>query len=82
MDRSDRWWDTSIKIDLLEYSGGLQDEEFIDWLNIVERIFKYKDVPDDRKVELVALKLKGQASAWWEQIKKTYEQRGKPKIAD
>lgn len=35
----------------------MQLHGFIDWLNFVERIFKYKDMPEDRKVKLVAIKL-------------------------
>ncbi len=67
---------------LLKYSGGLQAKGFIDWLKMIERIFEYKDVPEDKKVKLVALKLKGRASAWWEQMKKTRQRKGKPKITN
>ena len=28
---------------------------FIDWMNTIERVFKYKDIPDNKKVKLVAL---------------------------
>jgi hypothetical protein len=59
----------NFKVDLLEFSGTLQAEGFVDWLNELERIFEYKDVPDRDKVKLVAIKLKGRASAWWEQLK-------------
>ena len=36
----------------------MQPEEFVDWLNTVERIFEYRDMPEDRKVKLIAIKLK------------------------
>jgi len=29
----------------------------LDWLRTVERVFNYKDVPEEKKVKLVALKL-------------------------
>jgi hypothetical protein len=58
-----------FKVDLPEFSGTLQAEGFVDWLNEIERIFEYKEVPDRDKVKLVAIKLKGRASAWWEQLK-------------
>jgi hypothetical protein len=48
-------------------SSTLQAEGFIDWLHEVEQIFDYKEVPNRMKVKLVAIKLKGRASAWWEQ---------------
>ena len=57
-----------IKVELPEYSGSMQAEDFIDWINAVERVFKYKDVPEDKKVILVATRLQGRASAWWEQL--------------
>ncbi|VFR03504.1 unnamed protein product [Cuscuta campestris] len=51
-------------------------------LNEVDRIFEYKDVPDRDKVKLVAIKLHGRASAWWEQMRRSREKKGKPKIND
>ena len=44
----------------------MQPEEFVDWLNTVERIFEYGDAPENRKVKLVAIKLKKHVSLWWE----------------
>jgi len=32
------------------------------WLQTVERMFDYKDIPDEKKVKLVALKLRKYAS--------------------
>ena len=40
-----------------EFEGKLDPEEFFDWLHTVERVFDYKDIPDDKKVKLVALRL-------------------------
>ncbi|CAL8992673.1 unnamed protein product [Prunus brigantina] len=48
----------------------MQPEEFMDWLNTVERIFDYKDVAEDHRVKLVAIKLKKHASIWWEHLNK------------
>lgn len=36
----------------------MQAEEFIDWLNAVERTVIYKDISDDKKVKLVEIRLK------------------------
>jgi len=46
-----------FRVDIPEFEGKLDPEEFLDWLSTVERVFDYKDVPDDEKVKLVALKL-------------------------
>ena len=35
------------------------------FLIAVERVFEYKDVPEDNKVNLVALRLRKSASLWW-----------------
>ena len=32
-----------------EFEGKLNPEEFLDWLSAVERVVKYKDVPEDKK---------------------------------
>ncbi|KAE8695306.1 hypothetical protein F3Y22_tig00110721pilonHSYRG00071 [Hibiscus syriacus] len=62
--REKRHGDLSFRVDLPEFSGTLQAEGFVDWINEVERIFEYKEVPDRVKVKLIAIKLKGRASAW------------------
>jgi hypothetical protein len=55
-----------FKVDLPEFFGTLQAEGFIDWLNELELILEYKEVPDPNKVKLVAIKVKVRASARWE----------------
>jgi hypothetical protein len=80
--REHRYGDLGFKVKLLEFSGTLQDEGFIDWLHEVERIFDYKEVLDRMKVKLVTIKLKSCASAWWEQLKRSRDRQGKPKICD
>ncbi|VFR02798.1 unnamed protein product [Cuscuta campestris] len=71
-----------FKVEIPSFSGTLQADDFIDWLNEVDRIFEYKDVPERDKVKLVAIKLHGRASAWWEQMRRSREKKGKPKIND
>nr|GEZ89911.1 hypothetical protein [Tanacetum cinerariifolium] len=78
--RNGRRWEASIKVEIPEFSGTLKAEEFIDWLNTVERVFEFKDEPENRKVKWVAIKLKGRASAWWEQLRLMRERRGKHNI--
>ncbi|KAE8672957.1 putative Quercetin 3-O-methyltransferase 1 [Hibiscus syriacus] len=80
--REERHGDLGFRVDLLEFSGTLQAEGFVDWINEVEHIFEYKEVPDRVKVKLIAIKLKGRASAWWEQLRRSRERQGKAKIID
>ncbi|GKV40805.1 hypothetical protein SLEP1_g48406 [Rubroshorea leprosula] len=63
--------DLGIKIDIPDFEGRLQPDEFIDWLHIVERVFELKDIPDNKRVKLVAIKLKKHASIWRENLKHT-----------
>ena len=52
----------------------------MDWLNTVKRVFKYKEVPDDKKIKLVALKLRKYASVWWSNVEAKRARKGKGKI--
>jgi len=54
-----------FRVDILEFEGKLDPKEYLDWLSTIERIFKYKDVPEDKKVKLMTLKLWKCASLWW-----------------
>ncbi|KAK2661600.1 hypothetical protein Ddye_000174 [Dipteronia dyeriana] len=40
-------------------------EEFLDWLDEIESVFDYMEIPEDKKVKLIACGLRGAASAWW-----------------
>ncbi|GJW89313.1 multiprotein-bridging factor 1a [Tanacetum coccineum] len=69
-----------LKADIPVFEGKIQPDEFIDWLNTVERIFDYQDVLEDVKVKIVAIKLKKHASVWWEQLKLRRARENKSKI--
>ena len=60
-----------MKMDLPSFNGQLQIEGFLDWLAVVQRFFDYKEIPEDKKVKLVAYRLMGGASAWREQLQLT-----------
>ena len=47
-----------FKVEVPEYEGKLDLEEFLDLLQTVEGVFEYKDVIEDKKVKLIALRLK------------------------
>ena len=52
-------------VDIPQFEGKLDLDEFLEWLHIVERIFEYKDVPEDKKVKVMALRLRKYVSLWW-----------------
>ncbi|KAH7682941.1 Zinc finger CCHC-type protein [Dioscorea alata] len=58
----------------------MQPDEFIDWLHTIERVFDFKDVSDDRKVKLAALKLRKYAGLWWENLKRQRVREGRRPI--
>ncbi|CAA7021374.1 unnamed protein product [Microthlaspi erraticum] len=75
-----RRWESGFKLDLPEYHGSLKGDDLLDWIVAVNEILDFKEVPEDRKVALVATKLRGTAAAWWMQLKTTRERNGKSKI--
>ena len=47
-----------FRVEIPEFEGDLDSDHFLDWLQTIERIFEYKEVPEENKVKLVALKLR------------------------
>ena len=80
--RGEPIWESNFKIELPKFYGTLYHEEFMDWLNQVESIFDFHDVPDSKKVKLISIKLRERASAWWEQLQVQRVRRGKRKVQD
>ncbi|XP_021971897.1 uncharacterized protein LOC110867063 [Helianthus annuus] len=64
-----------------EFDGtSLNPEGFIDTLATVEEVFEYKVVPENKRVALITTRLRGRASAWWQQLKLTQNRLGKSRI--
>lgn len=53
-----------MKVDLPSFSGKFDIETFLDWTKEVEAFFDYTNIPEDKKVKLVAYKLKGGTSPY------------------
>jgi hypothetical protein len=49
-------WESGFKLNIPEFNGGLQPEEFLDWIAAVEEVLDFKGVPEDRRVSLVVTK--------------------------
>ena len=47
---------------------------------MVEHVFRYYDSFEHKKVKLVAIKMRKNASIWWESLKIQHERHGKKKI--
>ncbi|GJR13679.1 hypothetical protein Tco_0796331 [Tanacetum coccineum] len=51
--------DDSMKVNIPDFVGDtLSPEGFIDWLVVVEEVFEFKEVPENKRVSLIATKLR------------------------
>jgi len=62
-------WEGGLRVDIPEFSGSLNSDEFLNWCNTVEEIFELKEVPPDKQVPLVTIRFKERAAAWWQNFK-------------
>ncbi|VFQ95156.1 unnamed protein product [Cuscuta campestris] len=56
---------SDFKVDIPTFEGKNDPNEFLEWLETVERVFDFKDVSHKKKVKIVALKFRKYASTWW-----------------
>jgi len=56
---------SDFSIEIPEFEGELDPDEFLEWMHTVARVFEYKGIPHDKKVMLVALRLRKYTSLWW-----------------
>lgn len=73
-------WETRIKVDTPEFDGRLDPNKLYDWLLAIERALDYKEVPPDRIIKLVTIKLTKNASLWWDNMKIMWTREGREKI--
>ena len=76
MERNELRLGYSFKVEVPKFQGSPKLEDFVDWLNIVERMFDCYEVMDEKEMKLVAICLKGKAFSWWEQLQISYQRRG------
>ncbi|XP_059433719.1 uncharacterized protein LOC132166885 [Corylus avellana] len=62
-------WESGFKLEIPKFHGGLEPEEFLDWVAVIEEILDFKEVLEDWRVSLVATKFRGRVPAWWQQLK-------------
>ncbi|VFQ82826.1 unnamed protein product [Cuscuta campestris] len=56
---------SDFKVDIPTFERKNDPDEFLEWLETVERVFDFKDVSNEKKVKIVALKFRKYASTWW-----------------
>ncbi|GKG32578.1 hypothetical protein Tco_0430088, partial [Tanacetum coccineum] len=58
-----RRWELRMRVNIPEFDGDtLNHGGFIDWLVAVEEVLEFKEVPENKRVSLIATKLRGRAS--------------------
>ena len=57
-----------MKVELSSFNGNVSIEEYLDWVSEVEKFFNYMGTANDKKVCLVAYKLKGGASTQQDRV--------------
>ena len=70
----------NVRVEVPEFEGKLDPDEFLEWLQTVERVFEYKEIQEDKRVKLVALKLGKYASLWWTNLLTKRVRQGKKKF--
>ena len=68
------------RIEVLMYSGNLNVEELMDWINAMSKYFGFEEIEVKKKVRYAATGLKGHATIWWDELHIHRERRGKKKI--
>ena len=69
-----------LKVSASEFDDNLDPKNYFDWVQAFERIFGLKEDNDGKAFKLAILKLKGYASLWYEQLKKSRAKEAKSEI--
>ncbi|KAH7861284.1 hypothetical protein Vadar_024174 [Vaccinium darrowii] len=72
-------WFISIK----PWNGEAAGTSRLVWLKYraMDEVLEFKQVPEDKRVSLVATRLRGRVAAWWQQLKQTRLRQEKDKIS-
>ena len=58
----------SSRADVPFYSGSLDPEDLIDWINAMNKQFDNAEVKEDMQVLFIVTRLRGHASLWWDGV--------------
>jgi len=69
-----------LRIEAPEFDDSLKPEDFLEWVQAMERIIEIKGYYGEKAFKFAVLKLKQYASLWCENLKRTRALEEKPKI--
>ena len=61
---------SDLNVEALEFNDNLELETYLHWIQAIERIFELNEYNDEKDFKLAILKTKGDASLWYENLKK------------
>ncbi|PKI67861.1 hypothetical protein CRG98_011760 [Punica granatum] len=76
-----RRWESGMRTEILEFHGSLKPEEFLNWLATIDEILEFKGVLEDKRVPLVAIRLRDRATTWWQQIQDIVNMFDQPSVS-
>ena len=69
-----------IMAEIPYFSGHMHVDDFLNWLDEVEKFFLIMKVPDHKQVKKVASRLKNTAADWWDDHQRVRTMQGKDPI--
>ena len=71
----------NIKMKIPSFHGTSSPEEYLEWVQRVEKIFECQNYTEARKVKLAALEFTDYANLWWENVKAQRRREGEENVA-
>jgi len=69
-----------IKVEPPEFNGNQNPDEYLEWVQALDRIFEAKGYDDAKSFKIASLRLTRYASLWFENLKKQRARDGKRRI--
>ena len=64
-----------VKLELPEFAGRFDAEQFFDWSYVIQFFFDYHYVAEHRRVSLASTRLRGLAQTWWVELQRSRERQ-------
>ena len=68
------------RLEVLVFTGSLNPEELIAWVNDMDKFSDYEEMDEGKRVKFVVKKLKGHAMLWWDGVQAKRRRLGKQPI--